>query len=236
MFEIEQKDVKKYEGDLKRFAASAYPFATKETLNRAARNTAKVAGDFVRGKMILRNNWTLRSIRYERAHGSVVSRQQSRTGSVQEYMATQEFGGVKRARGARGVPIPTPASSGETALPRRKPPRRANSLASISLRKASTAAASRKQRNRIAIAQAAEGKGGARFVFLDFGRRSGIFRVTGGKRRPRLVKVWAMGRPSVVIPKRPWLLPATRKVEAQMPSYYATALVAQLRRHKVFGY
>jgi len=232
MIKADVTNVKQFEADLKRFKLSAYPFATKETLNRGARNAAKVAKDIVSGKMTLRNAWTARSIQYDRARGNDVGRQRALVGSTQPYMATQEFGGVKRAKGTRGVPIATPAASGETSLPRRKLPRRANSLASIQLRKAGAArAANRKQRNAIAVAET-QGRG---FVFLELGRRSGIYRVTGGKRRPKLSKVWDMTRPSVVIPQRRWLLPAVEAITPRMPQYYADALRAQLVRHGILG-
>jgi phage gpG-like protein len=232
MIKADVTNVKQFEADLKRFKLSAYPFATKETLNRGARNTVKVAKDIVSGKMTLRNAWTARSIQYDRARGNDVGRQRALVGSTQPYMATQEFGGVKRAKGTRGVPIATPAASGETSLPRRKLPRRANSLASIQLRKANAArVANRKQRNAIAVAET-QGRG---FVFLELGRRSGIYRVTGGKRRPKLSKVWDMTRPSVVIPQRRWLLPAVDAIAPRLPQYYADALRAQLVRHGILG-
>lgn len=234
MIEIDVKQLKKYENDLKTFAAKAYPYATRETVNRAAKNTSVVAKSFIRGRMILRNRWTEGSVQVAYERSLVVAQQAARVGSVMPYMEVQEFGGVKYRKGARGVPIPTPESSGEATLPRRKLPKRSNSLAAISLRQTRTRAASRQQRNRIAIAEAAEQGGRARFVFLDLGRRSGIFRVTGGKRRPRLVKLYGLGRPSVVIPRRPWLLPATRRIEPQIPRYYAQALAQQLQRRGLF--
>lgn len=233
MIKSDLTDVKKFEADLKRFKASAFPFATKQTINRAARNTVKVAEDIVSGKMILRNPWTARSIQFDRAQGSTVSAQRALVGSTQPYMADQEFGGRKRAKGARGVPIATPRASGETSLPRRKLPRRANSLQAIQLRKSGALrTANRAQRNRVAV-DMAQGKG---FVFLELGRRSGIYRVTGGKRRPKLSKVWDMSRPSVVIPQRRWLLPAVEAIAPRMPVYYAQALRAQLARHGILGY
>lgn len=226
-------DVKQFEADLKRFKASAYPFATKQTINQSARNTVKVAKDIVSGKMTLRNAWTARSIQYDRAQGSVVSAQRALVGSTQPYMADQEFGTTKRAKGGRGVPIATPAASGETSLPRRKLPKKVNRLSSIALKRAGAIrAGSRAQRNRVAV-DMAHGKG---FVFLDLGRRSGIYRVMGGKRKPKLRKVWDMSRPSVVIPQRRWLLPAVEAIAPRMPTYYANALRAQLARHGILGY
>ena len=233
MIKVDMKNIRRYEDDLALFARSALPFATKETINRAAKSTRKVGKDFVRGRMTLRNAWTLRSIQVERAHGNVIGSQVSRVGSVAPYMATQEFGGTKRAKGGRGVPIAMPAASGESSLPRRRLPRRANSLADIRLQRLQGTAASRAQRNLIAMVEAAKG---SRFAFLDLGRRSGIYRIRGSARNPSARKVWDMSRPSVAIPVRPWLEPAVAAIAPRLPAYYNAALLVQLRRAHVFGY
>lgn len=233
MINANTNNMRRMESDLALFARSALPFATKQTINQGAVNTGKVAKDFVRGRMTLRNAWTLRSIQVERARGDSIGGQVSRVGSVMPYMATQEFGGTKRAQGSRGVPIATPAASGESSIPRRRLPRRANSLAAIRLQRSQGVAASRAQRNRMAIAEAAAG---TRFAFLELGRKSGIYRITGPVARPRLTKVWDMGRASVAIPATPWLAPAVAAITPRLPAYYSAALLAQLRRHHVFGY
>lgn len=233
MIQTDLRNMRRMEADLALFARSALPFATKQTINQAVVNTAKVAKDFVRGRMTLRNAWTLRSIQYDRARGNAIGEQAARVGSVQPYMATQEFGGVKHAQGARGVPIATPAASGESSIPRRRLPRRANSLASIRLQRSQGAAANRAQRNRIAVSEAVAG---ARFAFLELGRKSGIYRVAGSAARPRLKKVWDMSRASVAIPATPWLEPAVAAITPHLATYYSAALLAQLRRARVFGY
>jgi hypothetical protein len=165
-----------------------------------------------------------------------VARQEAIAGSHEEYMAVQEFGGFKDAQSGRTVPIPTPAASGESSLPRLRLPRAANRLNNITLQRAKAKDPNRRRRNRIAVDMAGKGKGrSGKFVFLELGRRSGIYRVTGRAPRPKITLIWELSRPSVAIPARPWLRPAVNKIAPYMPQYYADALRAQLVRHGILG-
>lgn len=235
MIQIDASQVRQLESDLKTFKLRAYPFATKETINRTAKAGRKIARDIAKGRFILRNTWTRRSIQVEMARTLNVSRQYATLGSTADYMETQEFGGNKPPLGRWGTPIPTPAASGESSLPRRRLPKRVNKLSSIALGRSRTRVLNRKARNRAAVMEAAS-KGGTGFVFLELGRRAGIYRVSGGTDRPRLTKIWDMSKRIITIPRRPWLLPATNKAIPLMPRYYRDALIAQLRRHNVLGY
>lgn len=235
MIEINSDQIQQYESDLKTFAKKAYPFATKATINRAAFTGRDIAQSMVKGKMIERNKFTRQSIQVDTARTLVVSRQFALLGSTADYMKTQEFGGTLQAEGKEGRPIATAAASGESSLPRKRLPRRPNKMRNIQLNRGSRAGANRKAKNKAAIMQAAAGKG-SRFVFLDMGRRSGIYRVLGGKRKPRLRKIWDMSRRTVRVPARPWLKPATDKAARELPRYYRDALLFQLKRQDLFGY
>lgn len=234
MLTIDDKDIREFEADLKTFARRAYPFATKNTVNKAAFSTQKVARNFVKGKMIERNAFTKRSIQVDPARTLNVSHQAAIVGSTATYMEDQEFGGSKVKSGKHGVAIPTPSASGETNLPRKKLPRKQNKLQNLKMRKRSGQAKGRKQRNRMLIAQAAAAGGRNRFIFLDLGRRSGIFKVTGGKRKAKLTKIYDLTRSSVTIPKRPWLKPAVDKIQPLIPKFYRNALIFQLKRQGLF--
>lgn len=237
MFKLNDKGLKALEADLKHLASRAVPFATKATLNKTAFDTRKIALDKIRSKMIQRNRFTVQSIRVEMSKTLNISRQEAVIGSTADYMETQEFGGVKRARGAGSVAIATKAASGEGtgSGPRRKLPRRANQLKNIRLRRRVGGAKTRKQRNRILIAEAARAGGAGRFIHLDLGRRSGIFKVTGGKRKPKLTMMWDTGRRFVVIPKNPWLAPSVKIAEKELPRNYRNALEYQLKRLRLLG-
>lgn len=234
MFGVDTKNIKQMERDLKTFASKAYPFATRKTVNDAAFQAQRIARVDVKDNMTNRNRFTVQSIQVEQTKTLQVSRQAAVVGSIADYMEDQEFGAVKSKTGKEGVTIATSYSSGEgeNAQPRTRLPRKPNRMQSIALQKRRKKGSSRKQQNFIAIRQAAAT--GRKFVFLDLGRRKGIFRVTGGKRRPKIKMVHDMTKQSVVIPKNPWLKPAFDETTRMLPAFYADALRFQLRRRNIF--
>jgi len=231
MLRINDEQIRQYESDLRTFAGRAFPFATKQTINRAAFETRSRAQDNIRESMTTRNRYTVASVRVEQAKGLNPRTQVAVVGSIAEYMATQEFGGIETG-GGRAQPIATSYSAGQgrTGV-RTRLPRRPNKMQAIRLRKRSGAGLSRKAQNVVAVKSAAEG--GNKFVYMDLGRRQGIFRVTGGARSPKVQMVWDLSRRSVRIPRRPWLGPATTETQRHIPQYYSEALQQQLRRRGI---
>lgn len=225
MFLVDDRQIRRLATGLAHVAKTAHPVAVVRTLNRAVFAGQKIARDVASGKMIERNPWTRRSIQVEKAS---MGRSVAVLGSRAPYMEDQEFGAVLHSRGKHGRPIPTPAASGETSLPRRRLPRKANKLRNIQLRRG-VGPAARRARNRAAVMAAASGKG-SRFVFLELGRRSGIYRVLGTKRAPRIRKIYDLSRRSVTLRPRPWLQPAVAIVRPLVPGYYADEMARQLRR------
>lgn len=234
MFSIQDRDIKNLEKDLQAFAHRAYPFATRKTLNDGAFQARSIAQADIKSSMTLRNRFTLQSIQVDQARTLRVSRQEATIGSIADYMEDQEFGAVKSKTGSEGVVIATSYSSGEgeNATPRTRLPRKPNRMANIQLSKRRKKGAGRKQQNIAAIKGAA--KSGRKYVFLDLGRSKGIFKVTGGKRRPKIKMVHDMSRGSVFIPANPWLKPAFDEAARMVPAFYADALRFQLRRHGLF--
>lgn len=232
MIDINTRDIKQYESDLKTFAKKAFPFATKSTLNQAAFETRKQAQNNLRKDFTLRNRFTSGSVRVEQTRTLNVRRQEAITGSIADYLSTQEFGGMVQG-GTGSQPIATGYSAGqEGARPRTRLPRKPNMMRSIQLKRRGRRAKTRKQRNLVAVRQAAGGA--SKYVFLDLGRREGIFKVVGGKRKPRIKMVWDLSRRAVRVPRSPWLAPATREAEDQLPTFYASALAFQLQRRGLF--
>ena len=231
---IDDRDIKKFERDLIRFADRAYPFATKATVNTAAFTAQKMARRDVSIKMIERNKFTGQSIQVDQTRTLRVRDQESKVGSIADYMADQEFGATKRKSGAEGVAIPTTYSSGEAmgANIRRRMPRKANTLAAIKLRRQGKKGATRKQQNLIAIREAAIST--RKYIFLDLGKRKGIFKVIGGKRKPKIRMVHDLTEQVVTIPRNPWLKPVVDTVSLQIPGMYKKALAFQLKRNGLF--
>jgi len=228
VLKIDDKQIKRYENDLKAFKHRAHPFATKATVNGAAFTARRFAQENIRNSMIERNRFTASSVRVEQSRTLNVRRQSATVGSIAGYLETQEFGGTSSG------PIATSYSAGQAqdAQPRTRLPRKPNTMQRIKLRKRRKAGSTRKQRNLVAIKQAAEG--GSKYVFLDMGKTQGIFRVLGGKRKPRIKMVWSMTHRTVVVPKNPWLLPAVVRTEQEVPRLYADALRFQLNKHGLF--
>jgi len=237
MFKIDIKDVEEYENHLKAFAHKAFPFASKNTLNSAAFKARELWQRDINVKMITRNKFTERSILVDQSRTLTVSRQSATVGSTAPYMDEQEFGGTKVKTGSEGVPIATSFSAGQgEQTPRTKVVRKPNRLGSIQLRKGGRKGKNKKQNNGFKIWDAiANGK---RFVFLDLGRKKGIFKVIGGSRRnvhaARLMMVADMTEQSINIPRNPTLKPVIDRTQILMPDIHTKSLRFQLKRLGLF--
>lgn len=224
-----KRELKRYAGQLEKLNKRGVPYAMRDTVNRAAFETRKRGISNLQDGMTLRNRWTVGSVRVNKARSLDPRRMEAETGSLEKYLYTQEFGGTKIKRGKEGVAIPTGYSAGQQGQkPRTRLPRGKNKLRAIQLNNKRIKAKNRRQRNFLAIKQAAEG--GNKFIFMDLGRTQGLFRVTGGKRKPRVKMVYDLSRQSVKIPARPWLTPATNRTVPEMPGFYRSALRFQLKR------
>ena len=220
MFNIQSREIREAERKLKAFASQSLPDVTQRTLNDTAFDAMCVAKANVENNMINRNTWTQRSIRVDKAGRGSIRSQKAFVGSTEAYMEDQEFGGTKE-----GHSIPTTYSAGQSpsARKRTRVPRKANRTGNIQLAHRRRGS-SRAQRNFIAV------RSGEKFVYLDLGHRRGLFRITGGKRNPRVNMVQDLTRSSTPIPKNPWLKPAFDESLQRLPAYYADALRSQLRR------
>lgn len=237
MFGIDDRELKAFEQDLKNFAADAIPFAARHTVNGVAFAARKRGQDNIRDKMITRNRWSVGSVRVNQTRTLDVKRMAAEVGSTEGYMADQEFGATQVKKGAKGVAIPTSYSAGqsEDTQPRTRLPRKPNKMQNITLRHRRNRAKSRRQANLIAIQQAASS--GNKFAYLDLGRRQGIFRVTGGKRNPRVKMVWDLSRQSVRINARPWLRPGVEEAyQKDAGRLWRSSLEFQAKRRGLFGY
>ncbi|MCH9712679.1 MAG: hypothetical protein K0U20_08665 [Proteobacteria bacterium] len=242
MIKVDDKEIKKLERDLKTFGDRAFPFATKNTINTAAFKTREVAQKDISVKMIERNRFTKQSVRVVQSRTLHVSRQAATVGSIADYMADQEFGGVKRKQGKEGVAIPTGFSAGQYKQePRTRLPRKPNRIGNIRLQQRGRRAKNRKQAIVFRIQDAV--RTGKRYIFLDLGRKKGIFRVVGGSRNikrgvpkgAKLRMVQDLTEQAVVIPRNPWLKPAVDNVAVMMPGMYRNALRFQLKRLNILS-
>jgi hypothetical protein len=228
-------DLIKLEKKIGKFTKLGLPIAQQKTMDRGAGATKVNAQRRVKRDMILRNKWTMNSIRVEKSKGLFRTQTPAKVGSVQPYMADQEFGGISRSKGKQGKRITTTYASGEgeNARPRRRRAKGKNQIRKIRLQNKSYKGKTKMQKAIIAIKQAAP-KGRGKHVYLDMPwtkGKKGIFKVMGGKRRPRIKMVHSLKKRSVVVPKRPWLKPSVAAIVPLMPTFYVLELNAQARFH-----
>ena len=235
MFGIGDRELVKYERALSDLKRSALPFATQKTINDMAFHGRKRSIAQIKRTMTIRNKFTERSIQVTPTRERQISWQQSILGSTRDYMEDQEFGAVERGGGSIGKPIYTPYASGEglSARPRHKLPRKPNKLQNIMLARKSKKGKTRAQQNLIAVREAAAS--GHKYVYMDTGRRKGLFKVLGGKRRPYVRMVYNLSEKTVTVKPNPWLAPSVERVMVRdRAPLYRRALEYQLRRHGIF--
>ncbi len=220
MLQINVDDIGRLERDLGRVSKQAIPYAERGTINGYAFETQTNARKLIGEEFVNRNSWTRRTVMVARA----VGKEPARTGSTQDYMVTQEFGGVEKSGS-----IPTGASAGQRGRrPRTRLPRVANRMLNIQLKRRKRGGTSQRQRNAIAVRQAKAA--GDRFVFLETRRSRAIYRFAGGG---RLVMMHNMSRSSVRIPRKPWLRPSIPDKRRAEEIHFA-ALKFQMDRLKAF--
>lgn len=224
MFSIDDRDIKKLERRLRALNERGLPFATRETLNKMAFEAQTLGRKNIAEKMILRNKYTTQSVRVEMARGSNINAQQSKMGSIADYMDEQELGGIKQRKSGRAVGIPTSfaAGQGRGTKPRTRLPRNSFKMGMIMLRRGQKRGANRRQQNAINIATSLGG-----FTYLDLGRRKGIFKIDK-KGNPTMLH--DLTRSSVRIPMLRWMYPAVSKVTDRRGEFYRRALEFQLSR------
>lgn len=224
---IDTRDARRLEKTLKSMSKHGVKFATAAAMNNAAFGARKQALVNIDREFITRNTWTKRSVQVRKGNTRNLT---ASVGSTQGYMRKQEFGGSERAGGRKGVAIPTSYSSGEgeNAKPRRKLPRRPNKIKNITLKNSTGRARGRKQRNLVKVRQAAASKD--KVIYMETQRRKGLYRVTGGKRKPKVKLIHDMSRKKIKINKRPWLGPATRVAARRIPADYKKKLLDQIDR------
>ncbi len=233
MFKMDTSNIEKLERDLGKMAEKAIPFAIRNTLNKSAFVAREEYQDQIRENMVTRNKFTERSVRVKTTKSLNPKRMEAIVGSIADYMESQEFGDVKAKKGKEGVPIATSYAAGlsEQAKPRTRLPRKPNKMQNIILSK-KRKGANRKQRNVIAVKEAA--KSGQKYAFLDMGRTKGLFKVVGGKRRPRVKMVHDLSRTSVRIPRNPLLKPAVAATRPKMRGIHEKSLEFQAKRLGLF--
>ncbi len=226
---VNLRDYKRLTRDLEAVSTRAFPHASRNALNAMAFEGRKLWQAEMGSKFVLRNSWTVRRILVDKARGVDMASMRAVLFSPDEYLIKQEQGGESD----HSVPTGIATGEGRGANPRRKLVRKPNQVSAIALGQRYHRG-NRRQRNAVAIhAAAAEGR---KFVFLDLEKRKGLFKLTGGRRSPRVDMVWDTTKKSHHIHPTPTLGPALQRLEVVAPRLMEGALIEQLKRAKAFGY
>lgn len=223
---------------LEAVAKRSVPFAARETVNTLAFKGREIWQAEMASSLTLRNKFTQRRALVEKARTLNVNRMEAVLGHTEPYMANLEHGKPERAA-KRWRPIATEIAAGQTkgslSAGRKKIVRPKNIITRLgNLQGKGFAGRPRKARNARAIQQAI--KTGKRLALLDFGRRKGVYRVMGGKRKPKILKLYDLSRRVTPVPKTPTLQRTLTKTLALAPQVAHDALSKQLKRAGVAGF
>lgn len=217
---------------LETIAKRSVPFAARQTLNSLAFAGREAWQDEMRKSLTLRNRFTERRALVDTARSLRMSTMEARLGHTEEYMRLLEFGKPERAaKRFRAIPTEAAAGQGKGSLSggRLKAVRPKNIITHLgSLKLRGAKARSRKANNARAIRGAIIT--GRRIALLDLGRGAGIYRVMGGKRRPKIVKLYDLTRRRTPMPRIPTLQRAIDRARSKGPEIAFAALERQLAR------
>ncbi len=233
MISLDDKHTRAFERDLKAYTKNAIVFANRNALNKGAKLAQRHIKQVLAKKLTLRNKFTINSIRVIKANQKAIRHQRAVVGSTSQYLPDVEFGGSIRSKGKQGVPVPSRSAAGEGrgSIRSKRLVRLSSTRRRITLGKGRKGKG-RKQRNVIAFRRAQ--KSGRKFVYMDTRKGPGLFKIMGGKRKPRAELIWSLSRKTVPVKRRPWMAPTVKFVVARMPLIYRDELRTQVIRHGLF--
>ena len=234
MIKVEIKGLKRAVRDLQVLAAKAIPHAARNALNSMAFDARSQWQGEIQREFTLRNKYTERSIRVDKASGTKIGSLRSVVGSVAPYMGDQEDGATVRGRGAHKA-IPGPVAAGQAAGAKRTRVVRAGRRLSAIHVKHPAPKGDRKRRNMIAMQVAR--RAGNKVALLERPKGGkGLFLLGGGKRKITARLLWDVSRGSVKVPPTHTLQKSLKSSNTRFAHIQYNAVIDQLRRNRVFGY
>lgn len=200
--------------------------ATAKALNRTAKGAILLARKDLVKRFVMRNKFTLGSLRSTRTPPSrAIDSQFTKAGSISTYLALQEKGGaLKDTPEGRRVTTSRGSREGPRAKPRRKlaTGQMANRNINLQGKRQRRGTSKRKAMIAVKVAQ----KKGQRFIYLRLKNdKVGYFRVL--KKEIRMVHV--MLQRTARIKPTPWLQPAADKARRLAPAVFHKELERRLR-------
>jgi hypothetical protein len=237
MLGIELRGLDKMQRDLETMAKRAVPHAARETLNGLAFAGRKIWQEEMRATLTLRNQYTERRALVERASGYKMREMQAVLGHTEDYMRRLEEGKGERATRS-ALPIATEAAAGQApgslSSGRKRAVRKSMIIRTLGTIKRQPKSLPRKVRNARAVRDAL--KSGNKLAVLDLEKRKGIYKIMGGRKRPKVRKLYDLSRRTTPRPRTPTLQRTLDKTLLQGPAIAHAALLRQLQKHHVAGY
>lgn len=225
---IDMSQAKRLERILENVRDRAIGFAVKNTLNdlafEARRNLVqKIDKDFVN-----RNTWTKRSIRVTRANYVGAG---AEVGSIEKYMAKQEFGG----KGEKYIATGNASGEGGRVKVRQRAVRQANWINKLQSAKLPPISGTPRRQGYVHLLMAH--RRGLKYVVLENEEgQKGLYRVLGTKKKPRSKLLYMLERNRVPIKKHEWLKPTTQQTQKDKAStFYFIRLRQELNRAMRMG-
>jgi hypothetical protein len=222
--------------ELEQLARRGVPYAARETLNGLAFEGRKIWQGEMRATLTLRNAFTERRALVERATGTRMSDMQASLGHTEDYMRRLEAGIGERARRG-GLAIPTEAAAGQAkgSLPagRKRAVRPSLVIRVLGKVKRQAKSLPRKVRNARAVRDAI--RNGSRLAYLELDRRRGIYKIMGGRKRPKIRKLYDLSRRAVPLPRIPTLQRTLALTLQHGPRIGLAAIQKQLDRARSRG-
>jgi hypothetical protein len=217
-----------YAQDLKKLSTVAIGFAVAQAMTDVARQAEREWKQELSERFTLRNRWTQGSIRSIGAKPVPGGTTHSTVGSMAPYLRTQEDGGTLHGKngGAKSIPVDW-ARVGKSHAKLVAKPNQARNIDLLPGR-----AKSSRRRNASAITQAT--RKGRKYVFLEKGNKRGIFKLTGGKKNPKLNLVQTLSHDSVRIKRASTMEPAAMTAVKFAPQAYRSAFSYQLYRLRTY--
>lgn len=234
---VQLRGVNEMQRQLETFAKRSLPFAARQTVNTLAFEGRKIWQSELRDALTLRNRWTERSVRVDTARGLRIDSMEAVLGHPEPYMALLEAGKPERAaKRFRAIPTEHAAGQAKGSLPggRKRAVRAANIITKLGSLRFKRSGRGRKADNARAVQHAI--RTGKRLALLDLGKRKGVYRVMGGKRKPTIRKLYDLSRRVTPMPKVPTLARTLERTLILGPSIAHDALLKQLQRNGVRGY
>lgn len=230
MLKVDTNEFHKLERKLELVTRRGVPAATREVLNNLAFETRKLWQREIPRKLILRNKFTVASIRVDKARGSNPKTMYSVVGSIAPWMYRQEFGGLARAR-RKHLAIPqVQARSGRS---HRRKVKRSAWLSKITVpNRRRSPGATLRERNLIRAIKAK--RAGRRYVLLE--RRSGgkgLYEIMRTKKRIKVRMLYDLSHEMTRTPPSPTLAPALQAVGKKASRIMKRALLRQFARYRI---